>query len=210
MLELIKIPKNDDMLKRDMELHYSKPKGFVGRSICYEIRFLGVRYGSIVAGSTPMHLPGRKEYFRQKNMPIILDNIVNNIFFRVQRVNGRYPIRNFTTHVMSTFRKTAAIDWVAKYMDEVVAFETLVELPRTGELYVKDGWRCTGVTKGFTCKRISGLSSDSWSGRRVWDRTNLRPKRVFTRFVDNYESINISFGGDRTLHGIMTSWGLFC
>lgn len=26
--------------------------------------------------------------------------------------------------------------------------------------------------------------TDTWSGRRVWDTINLRPKRVFCRFAD--------------------------
>jgi hypothetical protein len=43
----------------------------------------------------------------------------------------------------------------------------------------KDGWRLVGQTKGYTCKRIAGNSTDSWTGKRVWDTKNLRPKLVF-------------------------------
>jgi hypothetical protein len=66
-----------------------------------------------------------------------------------------------------------------KYGDVPIGFESLVELPRSGEVYKRDGWTEVGVTKGQTCKRIAGKGTDSWTGRRVWDTKNLRPKRIF-------------------------------
>jgi hypothetical protein len=59
-----------------------------------------------------------------------------------------------------------------------------VELPRTGECYLRDGWQEIGVTKGFSCKRTneeSDISTDIWTGRRIWDTSSLRPKRIFVR-----------------------------
>ena len=37
-----------------------------------------------------------------------------------------------------------------------------------------------GVTKGFTCKRVKGTGTDSWSGKRVWNTNpdELRPKKI--------------------------------
>jgi hypothetical protein len=52
MLELIVVPKSDPLLRADMAVHYSQPKGFVGRSIIYEIRYNGIRYGAIGGGQT--------------------------------------------------------------------------------------------------------------------------------------------------------------
>ena len=80
-------------------------------------------------------------------------------------------------------RERVIIDWFNKYGDKVIGFETLVELPRTGECYRRDGWEQIGQTKGFTCKRVAGKSTDSWGGRRVWDYKNLRPKIVLVRFA---------------------------
>jgi len=74
-------------------------------------------------------------------------------------------------------------DWLTYYGDEVLGWETLVEPPRTGILYTRDGWTRVGVTKGYTCKRLAGKGTDSWSGRRVWDTKNIRPKLVFVREV---------------------------
>lgn len=71
------------------------------------------------------------------------------------------------------------IDWFAKYQQSLLGLESLVELPRTGNLYLRSGWSEVGVTKGYTCKRVAGIGTDSWSGKRIWNTTELRPKRVF-------------------------------
>lgn len=64
-----------------------------------------------------------------------------------------------------------------------MGFESLVELPRTGECYKRDGWTLVGQTIGYTCKRVAGKGTDNWSGKRVWDTKNLRPKLVFCRKI---------------------------
>lgn len=179
VLELIKTKRTDTKLLERMVNHYSHPKGFVGRNICYAVLFDNIYYGHIVAGSATRFLPGRNEFF-DIDLPK-LNNIVNNIFFNVEKVEGKYPLRNFTTFVVKEFVKQAIIDWQEKYKDEVIGFETLIEKPRTGELYMKAGWTKVGETIGYTCKRIGGEGSDSWSGKRVWNtnKDQLRPKNVF-------------------------------
>jgi hypothetical protein len=162
-----------------MAVHYSQPKGFVGRNICYAILWNDVYYGSIVGGSSTLHLPGRNEFFN--NAP--LNTKVNNIFYHVEKVNSTYPIRNFAVLVLKIFREKIIVDWKSKYGDDVIGFESLVELPRTGEIYLRDGWTELGLTKGFTCKRVAGKGSDSWSGRRVWNIKDLRPKRIFVKYT---------------------------
>lgn len=169
-LEVIK--RTDPRILADMSVHYSQPKGFVGRNICYAIMHNSVYYGSIVAGSATRFLPGRGDVAN-------LNARINNIFFHVEKKNGAYPMHNFAQRVLSAFRESSARDWRDKYGDEVEGFETLVEFPRTGEVYRRDGWKEVGVTKGYTCKRTAGKGTDSWSGKRVWDTVNLRPKRVF-------------------------------
>jgi hypothetical protein len=89
------------------------------------------------------------------------------------------------SRVLEMFRAQIAADWAAKYNNTVIGFESLVELPRTGEAYKRDGWIEVGVTKGQTCKRVAGKGTDSWTGRRVWDTKNLRPKKVFVRKIVN-------------------------
>ena len=183
MLTLIK--RTDPRILDNMKNHYSQPKGFVGRNICYAIEIDSKYYGSIVGGSSTLHLVGRDEFFGldQTNKQTKLKQIINNIFFHIEKVDGSYPCRNFSQVVMKEFRTRIAVDWKEKYGDDVIGFETLVELPRTGELYIRDNWTEVGITKGYTCKRIAGNGTDSWSGKRVWDTENLRPKRVFCKTI---------------------------
>ena len=163
-----------------MAAHYSQPKGFVGRQLIYRVSVGNESYGAIAAGSATRFLPGRTEFFGRK---IPLNSLVNNTFFHIEKQNGRYPFSNFAAKVVATWRKTTMSDWLTYYGDEVLGWETLVEPPRTGILYTRDGWTRVGVTKGYTCKRLAGKGTDSWSGRRVWDTKNIRPKLVFVREV---------------------------
>jgi len=166
------IKKSDPLLRTLMEDHYSQPKGFVGRQLFYEISFAEKIYGCIAFGSATRHLPNRPAN----------DNLnagLNNIFYHIVKPDGGYPIRNFTTYCLLNAEKRACEDYERKYGDRVQWLETLVELPRTGDLYRKAGYQEIGLTKGYTCKRIGGESTDSWGGKRIWDTKNLRPKRVF-------------------------------
>jgi len=166
--------RTDPRLLELMRTHYSRPKGFVGRSICYAILYGDDYYGHIVAGSATRFLPGRNEFLQTND----LNTIVNNTFYNIHRVNGKYPARNFTTQVVKHFIQQVTNDWKTKYGDVVSGFETLIELPRIGELYRRAGFVQVGTTKGFTCKRVGGYGTDSWTGARVWDTKNLRPKLV--------------------------------
>ena len=183
MLKLQEIKRTDERLLADMKVHYSAPRGFVGRNICYAVMWDGDYFGGIVGGSATRFLPGRSDYLRENCIPESLNNIVNNIFFHVERRKGAYPCRNFTQKVLARFRQQITRRWYEKYGDPVHAFETLVELPRKGDCYLRDGWTELGTTKGFTCKRVAGVGTDSWTGKRVWDTENLRPKKVFARLA---------------------------
>lgn len=177
MLKLERIKRTDERLLLDMMAHYSAPGGFVGRNICYAVTYDGTYYGGIVGGSTPRHLPLREVFIG----PVPLNNIVNNLFYHVERKNGVYPVRNFTIKALRLFELSIVLDWRDKYGDEVKALESLVELPRTGGIYRRSGWYQLGQTKGYTCKRTSGVGTDSWSGKRVWNTTELRPKLYFCK-----------------------------
>ena len=181
-LEITK--KSDQKLLDLMKIHYSKPKGFVGRSICYAVFYEDIYYGYIVGGSSTMHLAGRDSFFSltEDNKLKTLNKIVNNIFYHIEKQNNKYPTRNFTTKVLKAFRYEIVNDWKEKYNDEVIGFESLVEIPRKGDLYLKDKWILVGQTKGYTCKRTKGKGTDNWSGKRIWDTKNLRPKKVFCKW----------------------------
>ena len=180
MISLITIPKNNKYLKASMQKHYTKPKGFVGRSICYAIYFNETLYGHILGGSSTLYLKGRNEFFNIDKSK--LNNIINNIFYHVEKVNNKYPIRNFTTEVLKAWREQIKIDWQQKYGDKVIGYESLIEPPRTAELYKKDKWVLVGTTFGYTCKRIPGHEKGAFkTGKRVWNTKDLKPKLIFCR-----------------------------
>jgi len=178
LFELIQTKRTDPRLLERMENHYSKPKGFVGRNICYAVYYNNEYYGHIVGGSATRFLPGRNEFLEMDLSS--LNSVVNNIFYNVSPVREKYPIRNFTSRVVKEFVDNIKVDWKNKYGDEVIGFETLVEKPRTGELYKRAGWEKVGETVGYTCKRTAGKGTDGWHGKRVWctDKEKLRPKIV--------------------------------
>jgi hypothetical protein len=179
LLNLSITKRTDERLLKLMSVHYSAPKGFVGRNICYSIECNNIYYGHIVAGSATRFLPGRHNFLGTSKKD--LNRIINNIFYHIEPMFGKYPRRNFVSYVIKKFREAATVDWLKKYGDIPVGFESLVELPRKGTCYIRDGWELVGQTKGFTCKRVAGTGSDSWSGKRVWNTKNLRPKLVFCK-----------------------------
>lgn len=185
MIRLIEIKRTSPGLLRNMSIHYSQPKGFVGRNICYSVVYDKVLFGHIVGGSATMHLPGRDDYFGIDKSS--LNNIVNNIFYHIEKqlVEGNmcYPLRNFSTQVLLAFESRIQEDWYVKYGNVVHGLETLIELPRTGQCYKQAGWELIGQTIGYTCKRGPGQGTDNWSGARVWDTNNLRPKHVLVKKV---------------------------
>jgi hypothetical protein len=185
VIRLERVKQSDPRLQEAMKVHYSQPKGFVGRNICYAVSYGGTYYGSIVGGSATLHLAGRDEFFgiNAENKKQCLRGIVNNIFFHINKIDNQYPTRNFTTKVVEEFRNQISRDWLEKYGDTVLGYESLVEIPRTGELYLRDGWTLVGRTIGDTCKRVAGKGTDSWTGKRVWNTSELRPKLVLCRNV---------------------------
>ena len=67
-IALVRVKRTHPALLEMMPRHYSAPKGFVGRNICYLIEWAPPDlaqerriYGAIVAGSATRFLPGRNE-----------------------------------------------------------------------------------------------------------------------------------------------------
>ena len=192
-MEFFIVKRTSPQLLEEMRRHYSAPKGFVGRNICYAIIEGGHCYGHIVAGSATRFLPGRDDFLRCKAIKK-LNKIANNIFYHIEPKDGEYPMRNFATKVLELFEKQIVGDWKKKYGDSLIALETLIELPRTGECYRRAGWTKVGQTKGFTCKRAAGKGTDNWTGKRVWHTKNLRPKLVFIKKVNQLLNSSSSQG----------------
>jgi hypothetical protein len=176
MIELVMSNKGDHDVKYLMSIHYSKPKGFVGRQIIYKAYNDNEFVGVIAGGSPTLHLAGRNEFFGDK---FVLGEIINNNFFHLLPSEDK----NLGTKVLKLFRTKITRDWHEKYNSKIIGFETLVELPRKGSLYKADNWLLVGQTKGYTCKRTAGKGTDSWGGKRVWNTRELKPKLVFCKMV---------------------------
>lgn len=181
MLKLIIVPNSYFLVHKDMRNHYSQPKGFVGRNIVYAIFYNGLYYGSIVSGSATKYLPNRNKFFGIDEY--WLNNIINNTFFHIERVNNNYPCRNFIPLIIKTWEQQTQEDWFKKYNNIVLGFESLIEPPRTGQSYMRCGWKKIGTTMGYTCKRIAGRGTDSYTGQRIWHTNELKPKLIFCKKV---------------------------
>ena len=201
-IRLEPISKNDPNLRTLASQHYSNPKGFVGRFVAFAIhaeeQFLGV----IVGSSATLHLPGRDRF--KEDLGGNLNSIINNSLFHIRKPRGwppfsyhygplglevsetrrPYPIRNVTSRVLGEWRLQVIASWEKRYGDDVIGFETLVQPPRTGETYRRDGWSLVGRTKGFCCRRVSGRSkNEQFTGKRIWKFDPNSQKLVFNRPV---------------------------
>ncbi len=177
---LEEINHTDPLLREFMSRHYSKPRGFVGRRIIYRVVAAGQVWGFTVAGSTTLHCRPAKKLlvFRDR----LLKRIPNNTFFRLERGERKYPWRNFVPSVIDAWERHVFARWREKYGDEVLAYETLVAPPRTGECYLRCGWRFLGWTQGWEAKRTRRTETrDSYGGTRVWRRGPR--KRVFGKLA---------------------------
>lgn len=180
MIKLQLSNKGDDEVQYLMSIHYSHPKGFVGRQIIYKIYNDDEFKGVITGGSATLHLPNRNIFFGNK---FNLQYIINNNFFHL--IDGHND-KNLGTKVLSLWRRQVVKDWVNRYGGEVIGFETLVELPRSGSIYKADNWTLVGQTKGFTCRRVAGTEKGVFSGgKRIWNTNEdeLKPKLVFCKLI---------------------------
>ncbi len=177
MLELVETKKSHAELIACMRVHYTQPKGLIGRSICYAIYYDKKYYGHIVMGSATMHLPHERASSN-------LNEILCNTFFHLRRPAEGYPCRNITSKILLAFERQAIIDWYVRYGDIPRAIETLVQPPRTGEAYLRVGYSQVGMTKGFTCERVKDETNKKWGTTKKWDYSNPQPKLVFEKRID--------------------------
>src|SRR6056300_924533 len=94
-LRLERVKRTHPEMLANMDIHYSQPKGFVGRNICYLVMWDNVCHGSIAGGSATRFLPNREVICG-------LNHGINNIFFHVEP-RGGYPTRNFTKKVLAEY-----------------------------------------------------------------------------------------------------------
>lgn len=144
-LSLLRCKKSDPIFGRLFFEHYPGSKGIPGRSLCYLVMYNSDVAGIIGFNSPPKNYRIFNDYFGAKD----LENnfLINNVF---RLINNE---RNLATRVMAIARKTAKIDYEAKYTDSLIGLVTFVEPPRSGALYKADNWSEIGVSAGKRMKR---------------------------------------------------------
>lgn len=156
-----------------MPIHYSQPKEFVGRSLHYAIYYEDTFFGCISWASCILLSKIRDSFFNIESRSQLV-GIANNIFYHVEPV-VKYPIRNFTTRVLLDSEEIVYKDWLDRYGDALIGYESLVEPPREGTLYKKAGYTLVGKTQGFQLKKPKQI--------KVYDTVNLKPKLVFCKRI---------------------------
>lgn len=151
-LLLRRVPAGDPHLGTLWSRHYTGSRGAVGRQLHYLIYYDGQLIGAISGGSAVFKNAGRDGFFnvteeyRLRGLP----GIVNNIFFRLERPSDEPPL---ATEVLAAWREQVGEDWLKRYGDGVIGFETFVEPPRWEGVYKLDGWTRCGRTTGFGKRR---------------------------------------------------------
>lgn len=96
---------------------------------------------------------------------IAFNGLANNFVFAM----SPQATRNTGTLALALIRRDAVRWWSERYGDELCAFQTFIEPPRTGALYRADNWIQIGVTSGDSAKTMTlapGESvPDGWSYR---------------------------------------------
>lgn len=135
---------SSDLIKR---FHgYVPSTHYVGRQLNYSIWCQGHEIGFTGIGSAILAMGGRDKFIgwtKQQRMAHIT-NVANN--WRYTLINNLPP--NTGSKVLGLVTRRAREDWKNRYGDELVLLETLVELPRTGKVYIAAGWKPVGNTIG--------------------------------------------------------------
>ncbi len=101
---------------------------------------------------------------------LITNSMISNGLFRMLVPTREYPCVDFTTAILEVCERALPKDWKGKYpgVGRIIALETLVQLPRLGRLYVKNGWRLLTLTKGVELRRSSAVGPQEVSSGEGW------------------------------------------
>lgn len=160
-IELVQVSRGNPYYRMIRNSHYIENKGTIGRQIHYlilsDFRVIGIITGSSAVWS----VKARDEYFgiNATNREEIIRKIVNNSVFRLELHE-----KNLATYIISRWRKRIREDWIDKYGEDIIGFETFVEpdgVRRFGALYKADNWDYCGETKGSAKSHPHGLNDKS-------------------------------------------------
>jgi hypothetical protein len=134
--------------------HYPGSKGAIGRQLHYLVWLDGQMLGIIAAGEAMFRCAPRD---RALGLELAAGTpppgwLVACSAFRVEDAPYGVP-----SQVLALWRAAVRADWARLYGHEVRWFETLVEPPRIGTCFVRDGWRrLARRTAGLGARRPDG------------------------------------------------------
>lgn len=134
--------------------HYPGSKGAIGRQLHYLVWLDGRLLGIIAAGEAMFRCAPRDRALGLKlgDGEPPPGGLVACSAFRVEDAPHGVP-----SQVLALWRARAAADWCSAYGSAVRWWETLVEPPRIGTCFVRDGWRrLARRTAGVGARRPDG------------------------------------------------------
>lgn len=82
---------------------------------------------------------------------LTFNNVANNVVFALAGTEGK----NIGTQALALIRRDAVRWWKDSYGDDLLAFQTFIEPPRTGALYRADNWVVIGMTSGDAVETVT-------------------------------------------------------
>jgi hypothetical protein len=140
MLDLRRCKASDVTYQAIRSRHYVPNHGQIGRQLHYLIVSDGPVVGIISGASSVYAVKCRDAFF---GAVFDRDRIINNTVFRLEQND-----RNAATQILCLWRRRVVADWTRVYGQVPIGFETFVEPPLTGTIYLADNWQCVGETTG--------------------------------------------------------------
>lgn len=185
-VDLFRVKRGDGYWSYLKRIHYANIQETIGRQLHYLVLYHGHIVGAITAAQSIWSSKPRDVFWglNTLNREFLLNNIICNTFFRLE---GR--VENLGTRVLRLWRIQSARDWEQEYGDRVMGFETMVEPPRTGAMYLADNWVYVGDTAGFKKSRAGQKLYGVDIGELFTASTT--PKLIFCRWADNKQQSRV-------------------
>lgn len=180
MLQLIRCKRTDSEYQQIRDRHYVPNHGTIGRQVHYKIYKDNNLIGIITGASAVYACKARDEFFgiNKSNRQDIINKIICNTVFRLE-----HHEKNLGTQILSLWRKQVVKDWVEKYHDIPIGFETFIYGEgRFGSMYKADNWSYCGNTSGSTKFHADGMNN-----KHTRVKTDI--KMVFCRYLKPNQSI---------------------
>jgi hypothetical protein len=174
-IELVLCKRSDPIYQEIRNRHYVENHGCIGRQLHYLV-YVDGKISGIISGASPVWACAPRDNFfgiTKDNREYVVGRLViNNVVFRLEE---RIP--NLGTVVLSKWRKQVVKDWVERYGDSPLGFETFIfGENRTGAMYKADNWVYVGETKGNTKFKPHGAYG-------ITERKQVEKKLIFCKMI---------------------------